>query len=62
MEMKMNDIMTELGGAFAVTWLIIGITVMGETGAEEVGLGMASFGGMLVLGIAWMVFAGSKWP
>ena len=59
MEMKMNDIMTELGGAFAVTWLIIGITVMGETGAEEVGLGMASFGGMLVLGIAWMVFAGA---
>ena len=59
MEMKMNDIMTELGGAFAVTWLIIGITVMGETGVEEVGLGMASFGGMLALGIAWMVFSGA---
>ena len=59
MEMKMNDIMTELGGAFAVTWLIIGITVVGETGVEEVGLGMASFGGMLALGIAWMVFSGA---
>ena len=27
MEMKIKDIMTELGGAFAVTWLIFGITV-----------------------------------
>jgi len=59
MEMKINDIMTELGGAFAVTWLIMGITIMGDGGPEVVGLGMASLGGMLALGIAWMAFSGA---
>ena len=59
MEMKLKDIMTELGGAFAVTWLIMGITVMGAEGPELVGLGMATLGGMLALGIAWMAFSGA---
>ena len=56
MEMKMKDIMTELGGAFAVTWLIMGITVATADGTALVGLGMATLGGMLALGIAWMAF------
>ena len=59
MEMKMKDIMNELGGAFAFTWLIVGITIMGDDGIELVGLGMASLGGMLALGIAWMAFSGA---
>ena len=63
MEMKLKDIMTELGGAFTVTWLIMGITVWsGDAGASApavVGLGMASLGGMLALGVAWMAFSGA---
>jgi len=63
MEMKMKDIMTELGGAFTVTWLIMGITVWsGDAGASlpmDIGLGMGSLGGMLALGIAWMAFSGA---
>ena len=59
MEMKMKDIMTELGGAFAVTWLIMGITVATADGTALVGLGMATLGGMLALGIAWMAFSGA---
>jgi hypothetical protein len=64
MEMKMKDIMNELGGAFAVTWLIMGITVWNNPedpmfGVSDVGLGMASLGGVLALGIAWMAFSGA---
>ena len=62
--MKIKDIMTELGGAFAVTWLIFGITVWNVAddptmGTSFVGLGMATLGGMLALGIAWMAFSGA---
>lgn len=61
--MKMKDIMTELGGAFTVTWLIMGITVwsgdVGTSAPMVVGLGMASLGGMLALGVAWMAFSGA---
>ncbi len=61
MEMKMKDIMNELGGAFAAAWLIMGITLGAEAGfeGELIGLGMASLGGMLALGIAWMAFDGA---
>jgi|TARA_B110000914_G_scaffold223636_1_gene239541 hypothetical protein len=64
MDMKIKDIMTELGGAFAVTWLIFGITVWNVAdnpamGTSVVGLGMATLGGMLALGIAWMAFSGA---
>ena len=64
MEMKIKDIMTELGGAFAVTWLIFGITVWNVAddptmGMSVVGIGLATLGGMLALGIAWMAFAGA---
>ncbi|MDE0857216.1 MAG: hypothetical protein OSA38_01450 [Candidatus Poseidoniaceae archaeon] len=63
MEMKIKDIMTELGGAFTVTWLIMGITVWsGDVGTSAplvAGLGMASLGGMLALGVAWMAFSGA---
>ena len=57
MEMKIKDIMTELGGAFAVTWLIFGITVWNVAddpamGMSVVGIGLATLGGMLALGIA----------
>jgi len=55
--------MTELGGAFTVTWLIMGITVWsGDVGTSAplvAGLGMASLGGMLALGVAWMAFSGA---
>ena len=64
MEMKIKDIMTELSGAFAVTWLIFGITVWNVAddptmGMSVVGIGLATLGGMLALGIAWMAFAGA---
>ena len=61
MEMKMKDIMNELGGAFTVTWLIMGITLLTAEGfaGDITGLGMASLGGMLALGIAWKAFDGA---
>ena len=53
--------MTELGGAFAVTWLVFGIVVVDAdgTGTSLVGLGLGTLGGMLALGIAWMAFSGA---
>ncbi len=56
--------MNELGGAFAVTWLVFGITVWNDAadmtaGTNVVGLGLASLGGMLALAVAWMAFAGA---
>lgn len=61
MDMKMKDIMNELGGAFTVTWLIMGITLLTADGfaGSLTGLGMASLGGMLALGIAWKAFDGA---
>lgn len=65
MEFDIKKTMTELGGAFAVTWLVFGITVMVKNdagdmiGTELVGLGLATLGGMLALGIAWMAFKGA---
>jgi hypothetical protein len=61
MEMKLKDIMNELGGAFAVTWLIMGVTLIGDDGfaGDITGLAMTSLGGMLALGIAWKAFDGA---
>ena len=65
MEFNAKKTMTELGGAFAVTWLVFGITVMTHnaagdvTGTEVVGLGLASVGGVLAMAIAWMAFKGA---
>ena len=56
--------MNELGGAFAVMWLVFGIAVWNDAsdmtaGTSVVGLGLASLGGMLALAVAWMAFAGA---
>ena len=65
MEFNAKKTMTELGGAFAVTWLVFGITVLTHdaagnvTGNEVVGLGLASVGGVLAMAIAWMAFKGA---
>ena len=64
MEMEMKKWMNEIGGAFAVTWLIAGITVWNDAdnmlmGVSLVGAGMASLGGMLALGVVWMAFRGA---
>jgi hypothetical protein len=57
MEIELKKWMNELGGAFAVTWLVFGIVVWNDPanmalGTSTVGLGLATLGGMLALGIA----------
>lgn len=64
MEIELKKWMNELGGAFAVTWLVFGIVVWNDPdnmllGTSLVGLGLATLGGMLALGIAWMAFSGA---
>lgn len=64
MNVNWKGLMNELGGAFAVTWLVFGITVWNDAadmtaGTSVVGLGLASLGGMLALAVAWMAFAGA---
>jgi hypothetical protein len=49
MEMDMNAMKAEMGGAFVVSWLILG-------GA---GLGFGSLEGAVVLAAAWMAFSGA---
>lgn len=58
--MDTKSLMNEMGGAFAVTWLVFGVTTMsaeGDLGAS--GLGLATVGGMFAMGIAWMAFNGA---
>lgn len=64
MEIELKKWMNELGGAFAVTWLVFGIVVWNDPadmtdGTSLVGLGLASVGGALAIGIAWMAFSGA---
>ena len=66
MGMDTKDMMNEMGAAFAVTWLVFGMMVIGDDGAELVGIGMegvagTGFGIMAVaaLGVVWMAFAGA---
>ena len=62
--MDKKGLMNEMGGAFAVSWLIFGATVWNDAadmtaGTSVVGLGLASLGGMLALMVAWMAFNGA---
>ncbi len=62
--MDTKSLMNEMGGAFAVTWLVFGATVWNDpadmlAGTSVVGLGLASVGGMFAIGIAWMAFNGA---
>ena len=49
MEMDMNAMKAEMGGAFVVSWLILG----------SAGLGFGSLEGAVVLAAAWMAFSGA---
>jgi len=48
--------MTEMGGAFAVTWLIFGVTLTDGSGT---GMGLAGIMGVVGLTVAWMAFKGA---
>jgi len=54
-----KDMMNEMGAAFAVTWLVMGMTVVGDGGLELVGIGMSGIMAVAALGVAWMAFAGA---
>ena len=49
MEMDMNAMKAEMGGAFVVSWLILG----------SAGAGFGSLEGAVVLAAAWMAFSGA---
>ena len=57
--MDTKSLMNEMGGAFAVTWLVFGVTTAGADGLGVSGLGLATLGGMFAMGIAWMAFNGA---
>ncbi len=53
--MDTKGLMNEMGGAFAVSWLIFGATVWTDgagSATEVMGMGLASLGGMFALMIA----------
>ncbi len=56
MELNVKKMMTEMGGAFAVTWLIFGVTLTNGTGT---GMGLAGIMGVVGLTVAWMAFKGA---
>jgi hypothetical protein len=56
MEMKLKEWMNEIGGAFAVTWLIFGVTL---TDGSDTGMGLAGIMGVVGLTVAWMAFKGA---
>jgi len=60
--MDTKSLMNEMGGAFAVTWLVFGATLWTDgagSATEMTGLGLATVGGMFAMGIAWMAFNGA---
>ena len=60
--MDTKGLMNEMGGAFAVSWLIFGATVWTDgagSDTEVMGMGLASLGGMFALMVAWMAFNGA---
>ncbi len=60
--MDTKSLMNEMGGAFAVTWLVFGATLWTDgagSAMEMTGLGLATVGGMFAMGIAWMAFNGA---
>ena len=59
MGMDTKDMMNEMGAAFAVTWLVFGMWVIGDDGLELVGIGMGGIMAVAALGVAWMAFAGA---
>ena len=61
MELNVKKMMTEMGGAFAVTWLIFGVTLKDDAGLPGDGTGLALAGIMGVVGltVAWMAFKGA---
>ena len=60
MAMDTKDMMNEMGAAFAVTWLVMGMSVVNTTGdIELVGIGMTGIMAVAALGVAWMAFAGA---
>ena len=56
MELNVKKMMTEMGGAFAVTWLIFGVTL---TDGTDTGMGLAGIMGVVGLTVAWMAFKGA---
>ncbi|MCH2641247.1 MAG: hypothetical protein MKZ55_02080 [Candidatus Thalassarchaeum sp.] len=56
MELNVKKMMTEMGGAFAVTWLIFGVTL---TDGSSTGMGLAGIMGVVGLTVAWMAFKGA---
>jgi len=56
MELNVKKMMTEMGGAFAVTWLIFGVTLTDGSGT---GMGLAGIMGVVGLTVAWMAFKGA---
>ena len=56
MELNVKKMMTEMGGAFAVTWLIFGVTL---TNGTDTGMGLAGIMGVVGLTVAWMAFKGA---
>jgi hypothetical protein len=59
MGMDTKDMMNEMGAAFAVTWLVMGMTIVGDGGLELVGIGMSGIMAVAALGVAWSAFAGA---
>ena len=69
MELNVKKMMTEMGGAFAVTWLIFGVTLRGDemsavleglwTTGDTTGIGLAGIMGVVSLTVAWMAFKGA---
>ena len=66
MELNVKKMMTEMGGAFAVTWLIFGVTLRGAEAApglwtqgDATAIGLAGFMGVVGLTVIWMAFKGA---
>ena len=65
MGMDTKDMMNEMGAAFAVTWLVMGMTIItgadadGNAITELNGIGMSGIMAVAALGVAWMAFAGA---
>ena len=66
MELNVKKMMTEMGGAFAVTWLIFGVTLRGAEAApglwtqgDATAIGRAGFMGVVGVTVIWMAFKGA---
>lgn len=61
MELNVKKMMTEMGGAFAVTWLIFGVTLTAAEGGpgEGTGMGLTGIMGVVALTVTWMAFKGA---